>query len=88
MRKIFKYPLVVKGSNHIDMPECAEILCAQIQDNAPYLWALIDSDAPTITRRIYIIGTGHETPDNLGRYIGTVQMMDGALVWHIFDAKI
>lgn len=46
MRVIYKYPLSLTNSQEIVMPVDAQILTAQLQNNMPCLWALIDTDKP------------------------------------------
>ena len=70
------------------MPQGAEILCLQIQNDNVCLWAKCDVEAPKETRLIVIIGTGHPVDDHRDEYayIGTVQA--GPFVWHVFDAGV
>ena len=70
------------------MPEGAKILCAQMQGSSPCVRAEVDPDAPLETRRIGIAGTGHGLARELVRYIGTVQMYHGGLVWHVYEGEV
>lgn len=84
--RVFKYAAPVADDVSIEMPVGAEVLCVQVQGDGPQIWARVDPSAtPTITRRFVWVGTGHPA-DRCGRYIGTVQSMDGALVFHLFEA--
>lgn len=85
MKTIYKWTLA-PGEQNILMPTGAEILCVQMQGSHPQLWALCDPHQPTQPRAITICGTGHHMPDQPGRYVGTFQMHDGSLVWHVFDS--
>lgn len=83
---IWKYPLKINDTNTIDMPEGARILCVQIQNGGPCLWALVDTQSPIkVPRVIETFGTGHPMNDSLREYIGTYQLHDGALVFHVFE---
>ncbi len=84
---IYKYPLAIIGSQHIRMPSGANILCAQVQNETLCLWASVDPKEKSIDiHTIRIIGTGHPAPDlDELHYIGTAQMNDGSLVWHVFE---
>lgn len=80
---IWKFPLELKDESLIEMPTNSEILCVQMQDGDPYLWAVVDESAPKVMRRIYTRGTGQ----SLGRaqgwpYVGTFQSF--RLVFHVF----
>lgn len=82
---IYKYVLPIIDSICISMPEKAEILTVQIQSETICLWAKCNPNGPYETRKFCIIGTGNPMPDNNLKYIGTVQMADGRLVWHVFE---
>lgn len=87
MKTIWKYVLL-KGFDHhiIIMPKGAQLLTVQMQGSAMCLWALVDPLAPKEPRTIDIIGTGWDAEDfSNRRYICSVQMEAGALVWHIFE---
>jgi|SRR6185369_5341993 len=98
MKKIFKYPIPVTDYFSvptddkfvISMPNYAKILCVQLQKEKPYIWALVDDEEKLRNRHFRIVGTGElilESEDQLDfvDYIGTIQMLDGSLVWHLFD---
>ncbi len=87
MLEIFKYILKLRDEQEVELPAGASILCCQAQGNEPYLWAIVDPEAPTELRRIFIVGTGHELPfePHATRYIGTVQQHGGVLVLHVFE---
>lgn len=84
--RIHKYPLRVTDVVRLQMPKGAKPLCAQTQHGEPYLWAAVDADAPNVEHIINIAGTGHERSDiSVGQYVGSFQMLEGALVFHVFD---
>lgn len=83
---IWKFPLFVTDSLDLLMPEGAVILSVQNQRDSLCLWAFCDPSAPLKSKKINIYGTGNPVPENPGRYIGTVQMDDGFLVWHVFQS--
>lgn len=85
MNTIWKYPVPINDYFELEMPQGAEILTVQMQYNEPQLWALVDKMAPRETRSFRLAGTGHPIDDPRLDYIGTVQMMEGQLVWHIFE---
>jgi hypothetical protein len=87
MRVVWKHPLVVTDDQIIYLPDGAEILTVQMQGETPTIWFLCDPDAPTVPREILIFGTAHAIRDDIttDRYIGTFQMYDGGLVFHVFE---
>lgn len=67
----------------IEMPTGAEVLCVQLQNGKPMIWARVDSSAQKEQRCFRWCGTGHSA-DGCHGYIGTVQM--NGLVFHLFEA--
>jgi len=86
MKTIFKYPLTGAFKQTIKMPEGAEILCAQLQNGVPTLWAKVNDSNELKDRVIEVYGTGVEVNEYDLDYIGTVQDFAG-LVWHVFENK-
>lgn len=69
----------------IEMPEGAQILSLQTQHNEPQIWALVDPGADKESRTFRAIPTGAEfSPAGLA-YVGTFQINDGSLVFHIYE---
>ncbi len=85
MKRIFKYPLPISDINIIQMPKGAKILTAQMQDEEPFIWALVEPGEPDEPRAFRVIGTGHEIYETLVAYISTFQMDGGRLVFHVFE---
>jgi hypothetical protein len=84
MKTIHKIPLaLINMQCDIALPENATLLCVQMQHARPYLWALVNTDAPMTLRRIEMFGTGHPIDEAERTYIGTVQ--DHIYVWHFFE---
>ena len=70
----------------LDLPKEAKILTAQIQVDKLCLWALVDPEEKIESRVIQIFGTGHDVEPNANlRYISTVQLVGGQLIYHIFE---
>jgi hypothetical protein len=82
---IWKYRLVVEDEQTLEMPIGAIPLCVQIQSAKPYLWALVDDYKKKEPRKFITRGTGHEF-NEVGKYIGTYQLQNGMLVFHVFEA--
>lgn len=98
-RKVFRYPVELTDEQTIMMPEGAQILCVARREGtrvvlgvgsheAVELWALVDPQAAPQRRRLRVAGTGHPlaSEDNLV-YLGTVQIAQGQLVFHIFEIE-
>lgn len=85
MKTIWKYKIAIADKQLIDMPMGAKPLYVGKQDSDIYLWVEIDSSVKTYPRPISVYGTGHEMPENPGRYVGTFMLGGGALVFHVYD---
>jgi hypothetical protein len=83
-KTILKYPLTTWNPQEVSMPAGAEVLCLQMQQDVPTLWALCDPAASSETRVFERHGTGWQIDDaDKLKYVGTAQ--DGPFVWHIFE---
>lgn len=81
---IWKFPIEIADEQFIEMPKYAETLSVQVQRGIPVIYALCFPDQVKSMRRFYVYGTGHEKL-MLGRYVGTIQLEGGALVFHVFE---
>jgi len=86
MKTIWKYPIEIHDLICIEMPKEAEILTVQSQKGIICIWALVNTDNPTEQRRFRIYGTGNPVEFN-GDYIGTFQIYNGDLIFHLFESK-
>lgn len=94
-RTIWKFPInvyddrgMVTALPVVTMPAGAEILCLQLQDGNPMMWAVVDPDEPWVARHFAIVGTGTGVPDDVVRYVGTWQTefaRSPSLVFHVFE---
>jgi len=90
MLTIFKYPVPIEDHFILELPKNAKILAVQIQRGAPQLWAMVDSETEKEARHFRLSETGHPLGEDYLRiinYIGTFQMENGALVFHLFEIK-
>lgn len=86
-KKIFKYELDMQSGTNclIMMPKGAQVLTVQMQNDKPYVWALVDPEVREISMLLEIFGTGQNIffdDDETRDYIGTFQT--GVLVFHVF----
>lgn len=86
MKTIYKYPIGITDQQIIPMPAGANILTVQVQNGNPFIWAMVDTEAPTERVSIRVYGTGHSIGERSNlEYIGTFQSMYGGnLVFHVF----
>ena len=87
MKAIWKFPLEFAPVQTVEMPQGASLLCVQMQGGIPCLWALVYPEATREARRLRMVGTGHAYHDSdlFCEYVGTFQMQDGGLVFHVFS---
>ncbi|KKN90934.1 hypothetical protein LCGC14_0225180 [marine sediment metagenome] len=82
---IWKYSILLKDYQSIEMPFGAKILTFQLQYGVPTIWALVDPTLEKAERRFRLVGTGHDIIKTGLTYIGTIKMMDDKLVYHLFE---
>lgn len=81
---IYKYPLSLRASSELTMPAPGRIVHVAMQAGDPYVWAIVWPDCgETITRKLRIIGTGHEYDPTGLTHIATFQQPP--FVWHVFE---
>lgn len=84
MMTIWKFPLKPVDRQVVEIPSGAQILAVQMQHGVPCFWALVRDDEERKKLGILIYGTGHRIEGPLGVYLGTFQMDNGKLVFHVF----
>ena len=87
MKTIWKYKLEITEQQTIEMPATATFLTMQVQHDVVTVWYLVNPKEDHRPRRFAIYGTGHEMPDEPGTYLGTFQIVGGALIFHVFEAR-
>lgn len=92
MKTVWKFHLALTNQQQVAMPLGAELLAVQSQDptspsDGLQAWALVDPlEHIQEGRTFYIFGTGHRIEDHLRlKYVGTVQLHGGSLVFHVFE---
>ena len=86
MRTIYKFKLETTDKQGIRASMRAKPLCVQVQNGEPCLWMLVDTDYDNRDYEVFVKGTGHPiTPEEASlQYIGSYQLNNGALVFHVF----
>lgn len=86
MATIWKYELTAEGSQDLAVPGNGKVLCVQVQQGKPCVWLLVEPEQEVQLHRIRMFGTGQPYIEVDGLdYIGTIQLYDGSLVFHVFD---
>jgi hypothetical protein len=83
---IWKFKIDIADEVEVTMPDNGHVLSVGVQYGRPCLWALVDPSAPFTVRHFAWRGTGHQGDGiEAARFIGTIQLDDGALVFHLFE---
>jgi len=85
MQAIWKFELPMHDRVTITMPVGAEVLHMAAQGDTICLWARVDRDSGLEQRRFHVIATGQEHEKLPEFYLGTVLLLDGRLVLHVFE---
>lgn len=83
MLTIWKYRVATKTV--LQIPKGGRVLSVDEQNGDIYIWVLANPNAEKEDRTFLVYGTGHDIPDNPMWFVGTVQLMGGKLVFHIFE---
>lgn len=87
-KQVWKFELEIKDYQIIRLPKESEILTAQSQNGIPCIWALVKPNNSNEERFFELFGTGHNIHCDMGidrKYIGTFQLLNGNLVYHLFE---
>jgi hypothetical protein len=86
---VWKYGLPAIGKLEIEMPKGARVLTAQVQDNKPMLWAVVNPEKKEMEKRTFeCVTTGSEIKRGERTYMGyisTLQLHSRPLVIHVFE---
>ena len=84
---IWKVTLQCADLQSFDLPKGAKPLTVQVQDGRQRMWLLVDEEAETEQRTFATYGTGHRMPVEPGTYIGSYQLAQGLLMFHVFEVQ-
>lgn len=87
-KTIWKYPIETTDQQELLLPSGAVILAVQTQAGAPCLWAMVRPGQPAERWGITTYGTGHPCYSEAEHYVGTYQLADGGLVFHVFAQRL
>lgn len=85
-KTIWKFPIPCEDIFKLDLPLGAKVLTVQTQIGTPCIWVLVDPEMEETPYWFRLAGTGHPLdPVESETYVGTFQLRDGALVFHLFQ---
>ena len=86
MRTIHKYPIEITDFQTLKVPQERRILSVQVQNDKPCIWMEVKTDTPHTELKVYVFGTGQPMPPIDLHYIGTIQVLEGRGVFHVYWA--
>ncbi len=85
MKTIHKYELhPIMDVTALETDHVEQWLSVDVQRDQPVVWAVVDTDKPLQSHTLYIRGTGHPMTGHEGRFLGTILLDNGSLVFHVF----
>ena len=88
MKTIHKYELQITATQKVFLPAGSTILTVQMQNGNACMWAMVDTDNEYEHITIDMFGTGHPMGwSGQRRYISTIQIEEGQLIFHVFYAN-
>lgn len=82
--KIFKQTLKIEDTQTLLLPFNSKILSLQTQRGIPVIWYECEEQNSLTPFVLDTYPTGANLPENHGTYIGTYQLQDGDLVFHVY----
>ena len=88
MKTIYKYPIEIEDRQFVELPKDSVVLSVGVIAARVYIWVIVDPDLKTMLVQFELRGTGHplKLKEN-ALFIGTFQLMGGALVYHLFKVS-
>jgi hypothetical protein len=87
MKTIHKYNLPIKyGYFEMELPKWeGRTLCIKVQNNIPVFYIETDTDEQEMATYSYFAAyTGHQVPENVDKYLGTVILNNDTFVVHYY----
>jgi hypothetical protein len=82
---IKKYTLEFTDTQIITIPD-GDLLHLGEQNGKLCMWVAEEQDAKYVNFTIFLVGTGHDVPEEATEHLGTVIMKN--LVWHVFAGEV
>ena len=86
MKTIWKFPFEITHHFALMLPDGASFLSVDMQRGTACMWFLVDRTAECVERLFELRGTGHPFDGTEGEYLGTFQVLNGDLVFHLFTS--
>lgn len=84
MKTVYKTELEAT-TTYVVLPANSSPVCLQMQQEIPCIWWQVpDTEAVLKRFEVFIFGTGNPQPTQALNYIGTFQLEEGSLVFHVY----
>ena len=70
MKRVYKYQLPILENVELELPVGAEVVRIDDLDGMIWLWAVVDTEAPTEIREFFLYKTGGDMIDKPLKYLG------------------
>jgi len=84
-QQVWKFEIPECDAFNINAPGEIKWLDAQVEHGIPFVWGVVSTDSPPISHVLFLRGTGHPFTGQEGDHIGSFQLDNGALVFHLFE---
>ena len=81
---IWKWQITKAGITEIEVPKGTKFLDTQIQHGKIVVWGICNPELPTERRIVSVYDTGAHVNNLSSEYLGTVQLLEGDLIKHVF----
>ena len=88
MRAVYRFELPTPGEVKIEIPAGAQILHVALGKRLPCIFALVDTEAPSVVRRFRVVHTGDEIPDaDSLHHVGSFLVGPERISFHVFEDR-
>ncbi len=82
---IWHFDVPISECVGLSLPHGAIIFDIALYENGIRLYVSCDEDAPPQDRELFVLTAGTYIPSLHVEYLGTVSMLDGNLIYHVFE---
>jgi hypothetical protein len=82
---IWHFDVPISECVNLTLPHGAVIFDLALYENSIRLYVSCDEDAPPQDRELFVLSDGTYIPSHHVGYLGTVSLLDGNLVYHVFE---
>lgn len=84
---VHKWKVMFEDEQTLTLPAGSDIVSVDEQNQGIVLYAIVTDSPKRENVKIYVHGTGHPVNKGARRFIGTVKMHGGSLMFHVFEGE-